>query len=221
VACGATNGLSCGLTQPELKVQSPRCALEIGPEDRPRSRLVGCLRRANKANRGHWSQNMKTSYIAALCGMVLLAIAPSSSAFAQQKSAAACRAEWRANKAANQAAGKTEKAYVAECRSGAAPAARSAAPAPAPRASAPTRQIPAQPAPTRRAAAPTGANEFSTESEAKAHCPGDTVVWANTKSGIYHFSGHRSYGSTKAGAYMCEKDTAAAGIRAAKNEKHP
>jgi hypothetical protein len=159
------------------------------------------------------------SYIAALCGMVLMAIAPSSSAFSQQKSAAACRAEWRANKAANQAAGKTEKVYVAECRTGAAPAAKSAAPAP--RASAPVRQIPAQPAPTRRAAAPTGANEFSIESEAKAHCPGDTVVWANTKSGIYHFSGHRSYGSTKAGAYMCEKDTAAAGIRAAKNEKHP
>ena len=32
---------------------------------------------------------------------------------------------------------------------------------------------------------------------------------------------HRSYGNTKAGAYMCEKDTAATGIRAAKNEKHP
>ena len=53
---------------------------------------------------------MKTSSIAAICGMVLGAIAAlSSSAFAQQKSAAACAAEWRANKAANQAAGKTEK----------------------------------------------------------------------------------------------------------------
>jgi hypothetical protein len=156
---------------------------------------------------------MKTSSIAAICGMVLVAVASSFSAFAEQKSAAACRAEWRANKAANQAAGKTEKAYVAECRRGPSPAA-----APAPRASAPTRQIPAQPAPARRA--PTGANEFPTEAEAKAHCPGDTIVWANTKSRIYHFSGHRDYGSTKAGAYMCERDTAAAGIRAAKNEKH-
>jgi hypothetical protein len=156
----------------------------------------------------------------AICGMVLAALAPSTSALAEQKSAAACRAEWRANKAANQAAGKTEKAYVAECRSGAAPA-KSPVAAPAPRASVPTRQVPAQQAPTRRSAAPTGANEFSTEPEAKAHCPGDTVVWANTKSRIYHFSGNRGYGSTKAGAYMCEKDTAAAGIRAAKNEKHP
>jgi hypothetical protein len=161
---------------------------------------------------------MKTSSIAAIGGMVLAAVASSFSAFAEQKSAAACRAEWRANKAANQAAGKTEKAYVAECRRGPAPTAKSAAAAPAPRASAPTRQIPAQPAPARRA--PTGANEFSTAAEAKAHCPGDTIVWANTKSRIYHFSGHRDYGSTKAGAYMCERDTAAAGIRAAKNEKH-
>jgi hypothetical protein len=117
-------------------------------------------------------------------------------------------------------AGKTEKAYVAECRKGPAPTAK-LPPAPAPRASAPTRQIPAQPAPTRRTAAPTGANEFSTEAEAKAHCPGDTVVWANTKSRIYHFSGHRGYGGTKAGAYMCERDTRTAGIRAAKNERHP
>jgi hypothetical protein len=163
---------------------------------------------------------MKISSIAAICGMVLVALAPSTSAFAQQKSAAACRAEWRANKAANQAAGKTEKAYVAECRSRAAPSAKPPAAAPPPRASAPT-QKPAQPAQSRRAGAPTGANEFSTESEAKAHCPGDTVVWANTKSRIYHFSGHRGYGSTKAGAYMCEKDTGAAGIRAAKTEKHP
>jgi hypothetical protein len=163
---------------------------------------------------------MKISSIAAICGMVLVALAQSTSAFAQQKSAAACRAEWRANKAANQPAGKTEKAFVAECRSRAAPSAKPPAAAPAPRASAPA-QKPAQPAQSRRAGAPTGANEFSTESEAKAHCPGDTVVWANTKSRIYHFTGHRGYGSTKAGAYMCEKDTAAAGIRAAKTEKHP
>jgi hypothetical protein len=161
---------------------------------------------------------MKTSSIAAICAMVFAAVAPSFSAFAEQKSAAACRAEWRANKVANQAAGKTEKAYVAECRRGAAPTAKSPAVAPAPRASAPTRQIPPQP--SRGAATPTGANEFSTEAEAKAHCPGDTIVWANTKSRIYHFSGNRAYAGTKAGAYMCERDTAAAGIRAAKNEKH-
>ena len=47
-----------------------------------------------------------------------------------QKTAKECREEWRANKAANQANGVTEKAYVAQCRGGAAPAQPTAAPAP-------------------------------------------------------------------------------------------
>ncbi len=56
---------------------------------------------------------------------------------------------------------------------------------------------------------------------AKAHCPTDTVVWVNTDSKIYHYSDRARYGKTKDGAYMCEKDTASAGFRAAKNEKQP
>ncbi len=67
----------------------------------------------------------------------------------------------------------------------------------------------------------TKAGQFASEAEAKAHCPSDTVVWANTKSRIYHFAGHPDYGRTKAGAYMCQGEAAAGGIRAAKNEKHP
>ena len=62
-----------------------------------------------------------------------------------QKTAKECREEWRANKAANQANGVTEKAYVAQCRGGAAPAQTTAAPAPPP--------APA-PAPTAAPAAP-------------------------------------------------------------------
>jgi hypothetical protein len=46
-------------------------------------------------------------------------------------------------------------------------------------------------------------------------------VWANLNSKIYHFGGHKDYGHTKEGAYMCEKDALGQGIRAAKNEKHP
>jgi hypothetical protein len=49
----------------------------------------------------------------------------------------------------------------------------------------------------------------------------DTVVWVNLRSRIYHFSGTHNYGNTKSGAYMCESETAAAGMRAAKNEAHP
>jgi hypothetical protein len=155
-----------------------------------------------------------------------------------QKTAKACQEEWRANKAANQANGVTEKAYVATCKGGAAPtttaapmAAPATAPTAAPAAPAPTAAAPpakqspppttaAKPAPT-ASANPVGANQFSTEAQAKARCPTDTVVWANLKSKIYHFSDNRNYGNTKSGAYMCERDTAAEGIRAPKNEKHP
>ncbi len=66
-----------------------------------------------------------------------------------------------------------------------------------------------------------GANQYSTETLARIHCPADTVVWANTRSSIYHFRGTGDYGNTKAGAYMCERAALAGGIRAAKNEKHP
>ena len=50
---------------------------------------------------------------------------------------------------------------------------------------------------------------------------GQTVVWVNTKSGVYHFAGTKNYGHTKAGAYMCETDATAAGDHASKDEKHP
>jgi hypothetical protein len=52
-------------------------------------------------------------------------------------------------------------------------------------------------------------------------CGADTVVWVNTKSGVYHFAGTHNFGTTKSGVYMCEADTTAAGYRLAKNEKHP
>jgi hypothetical protein len=68
---------------------------------------------------------------------------------------------------------------------------------------------------------PTGANQYQTEAQAKFRCGAGTVVWANTDSKIYHFSGNKTYGKTKTGAYMCEQDATSQGMRAAKNEKHP
>ena len=147
-----------------------------------------------------------------------------------QKTVAACRAEWRANRAANKVAGVTERAFVAQCRSGAAPAQTTAAPtappSPAPTAAPVARgpAAPTSPAPSRQSSLTPNqlsANEFATETQAKARCPADTVVWANLPSRIYHFSDTRYYGQTKHGAYMCERDAVAAGMRAAKNETHP
>jgi hypothetical protein len=59
---------------------------------------------------------------AALASLTLAA-APASAKTVKQ-----CTSEWRADKVAMQAAGKTEKAYVAECRTAAKPAAAAAAP---------------------------------------------------------------------------------------------
>jgi hypothetical protein len=161
-------------------------------------------------------------------------------AAAGQKTAKTCTEEWRADKAGFQARGITEKAYVAACRAGTvatpatapapapttatpAPApAPTAAPAPAPSASRPSVQPPY--GTTERGpstGSPSGASQFPNEAQAKATCPGDTVVWVNLRSKIYHFAGTHNYGNTKDGAYMCERDTAAQGMRAAKNEQHP
>lgn len=154
-----------------------------------------------------------------------------------KKTVKGCQDEWRANKAANQSKGITEKAYVEGCRSGKTAMTPPAA-APAPKSEpAQTKIAPPKAEPERSTAAPAkpmapvaaapasgkpeGANQFAAESQAKSHCPSGLVVWANLDSKIYHFAGHKDYGHTKEGAYMCEKDAEAQGIRAAKNEKHP
>ncbi len=124
-----------------------------------------------------------------------LVFAPSTS---YAKTTSACEAEWKANKDTIQSGGKTKEAFISECRN-------EPQSAPGPWAPTPPRRF----------------NQFISEAEAQAHCPGETVVWANTRSKIYHFRGSYHYGRTSNGAYMCEKDTPAALIRAPKNEMHP
>jgi hypothetical protein len=48
-------------------------------------------------------------------------------------------------------------------------------------------------------------------------CPGDRVVWVNTKSGVYHLEGERWFGRTKSGQYECEKAAKAEGDRETRN----
>jgi hypothetical protein len=78
-------------------------------------------------------------------------------------------------------------------------------------------------APSQKSTASTtsGAGEFKSEADAKRHCPSDLVVWANTESKVYHYSGSTDYGKTKQGAYMCQKESDGDGFRAARNEKPP
>jgi hypothetical protein len=172
----------------------------------------------------------------------------STSTSSSQKTAKECTAEWRADKAGMQARGVTEKAYVEQCRAGGAtpsattpepkpaaaappspsrPAPTQAAPFPAPQKPAPTTTAaPVVPAPAQqpsahKESATLEAGQFAEEAPAKARCPSDTVVWVNLPSKVYHFAGTKSYGTTKRGAYMCEKEAIAAEDRASKTEKHP
>jgi len=160
-------------------------------------------------------------FSAAIVGVIAMGSAP---ALAQQKTAKACEDEWTTSKVAIQASGKKKKDFITECRAGtsattAAPPPGASEPSAKPAAAKPA----TKPAATRPATTgtPAAANEFASEALAKAHCPADTVVWANLTSKIYHYSDSNDYGKTKKGAYMCEKDTAATGIRPAKNEKRP
>jgi hypothetical protein len=150
------------------------------------------------------------AWAAALGGLMMMSL--SSQAQTQQDKMKECAAEWRAMKAENKTKGIKFRDFEKECLAkGAAPPAATTAPA----------TKPAAPKAAAKPAAPSAANEFATEAAAKARCPTDTVVWVNLDSKIYHYTGYSDYGKTKKGAYMCEKDTSAAGFRAAKNEKRP
>ena len=163
---------------------------------------------------------MKSPITGVVCAALVGMLCAASPASAQQKTEKECRAKWQANKAENTAKGITEAAYISQCRTG---SPNVSTPTPSATATSPTTTPGTAPrtSPVPVTASHTGANEFASEGQAKTHCPGDTVVWANLSSKIYHYNGHKDYGTTKHGAYMCERDTAAAGIRAAKNEKHP
>jgi hypothetical protein len=130
---------------------------------------------------------MRSTFIAPLCAASVGLLTWSQVALAQQKTAKQCSAEWAADKAAIRAAGKTKRAFMAECRG--------------------------LPASAAIATSVLAKGQYVTEAEAKTSCPADTIVWVNLKSRISHTTVSASYGNTKRGAYMCQNESAAAGFR--------
>jgi hypothetical protein len=137
---------------------------------------------------------MRTHFGLVASAALVAMLAWSPPVVAQQKTFRQCREEWAANKAAIAASGKTQRVFVAECRG-----------------------VPLPPI----SPAELGKGQYGSEAEAKAACLNDPIVWVNLRSKVYHESGSRNYGSTKTGAYMCQKDTIAAGFHAPKASREP
>lgn len=60
----------------------------------------------------------------------------------------------------------------------------------------------------------TAAEQFDSEQAAQQHCPSDTVVWLNLRSGSMHAKGQPWYGKTQYGAYVCRKELTIKGGKA-------
>ncbi len=155
----------------------------------------------------------------------------SSTAAKAESVMAACASQWKQAQAAGTTGGEAWPQFLAQCRTresnAAQPSSGTFAPAPAPAPASQSGSLfpwwqPSTPAsaPASSVGAPSAprAGEYTTELEARARCPSDTVVWVNTPSRVYHYAGTHYYGHTKRGAYMCEADARAAGNRAARKE---
>ena len=139
---------------------------------------------------------MRAKFTMAAGAALVTVLAWTPAVLAQQKTVKQCRADWTLNKAAIAASGKTQRAFVAECRG--VPFAGRSTPA-----------------------ADFGQGQYANETDAKTACGSDAVVWVNLRSRAYHEAGSRSYGATKVGAYMCEKESLSAGFHAAKAFTRP
>jgi hypothetical protein len=146
-----------------------------------------------------------------------------------------CASQWKNAKAAGTTAGQTWPQFLSQCRARQTSAASSSggfapppAPAPAPASASQSGSLfpwwqqsapSSAPAPNVGAPSALQAGQYTTELAARARCPSDTVVWVNTPTRIYHYSGTRYYGYTLKGAYMCEADARGGGYRAARNRQ--
>ncbi len=152
---------------------------------------------------------------------------PATSAGTGQSVMRLCASQWKDAKAAGTSAGQTWPQFLSQCRARQTSTASSSggfvpAPAPAP-ASQSGSLFPwwqqSAPASSGGAASTPQEGQYTTELAARVRCPSDTVVWVNTPTRIYHYSGTRYYGHTLKGAYMCEADARTGGYRAARNRQ--
>ncbi len=90
---------------------------------------------------------------------------------------------------------------------------KGATPAAAPAASA----APASSASSAKPAATPAASPAPKSAAAPQTPPSPGMVWVNTNSKVYHKSGSKFYGKTKAGKWMNEQDAVKAGYKAASN----
>ena len=74
-----------------------------------------------------------------------------------------------------------------------------------------------QPAPSHATANSSAMQTYKSETDAKAGCSGDTVVWHARGSKVFHTSGSRYYGKTKHGSFVCEKAATVHGLHASKS----
>jgi hypothetical protein len=63
------------------------------------------------------------------------------------------------------------------------------------------------------------AEQFQNEQAAQQHCPDDTVVWLNLRSGNVHTKDMKWYGKTQDGAYVCKKKLAQGKAKAKTSER--
>jgi hypothetical protein len=47
---------------------------------------------------------------------------------------------------------------------------------------------------------------FTSEQQARQHCPGDVVVWIDPTIAVYRLKGQKGYAKTNRGAYACKTD---------------
>ncbi|HLY54513.1 MAG TPA: hypothetical protein VKS60_03080 [Stellaceae bacterium] len=65
-----------------------------------------------------------------------------------------------------------------------------------------TAPVTTQPSPLVLVDAPTP-TQFDALADAQKHCPGDTIVWVNLYTKIYHDSNSKMFGKSSNGKYAC------------------